>query len=151
MSSETPRSLRNIPTESLSIAQAISQRNSVSMADILRQALVSGMLIEAVRNGPDQNGSYAGLSVEYLAKSLRPRLAAPIDLLIEQGQHPYTANARTSERDTLIAPPSRQLESSRRVEAMMFDDGLADDLEGMGMGRGMSASLIGEEDISAPP
>ncbi len=97
--SENPTSLRNIPVDALSMAQAVSRRCSLSVADVLRQALVSGCLLELIKNGPDQEGNYAGFDKAYLAKSLRCHLAAPIDFLLELGEHPYQAAPSVVEHD----------------------------------------------------
>ena len=40
MMSETPTSIRNIPSDALQIAQDINRRTGLSVADVLRQAMV---------------------------------------------------------------------------------------------------------------
>lgn len=144
--SDYPVSLRNIAPEILQVAQCLSRRNGLSVADVLRLALLSGVLVEVAKAGPDQYGLYAGLDVAYLAKSLRRHLATPIDLLLEQGEHPYqgsfTAPASAS---TLPAPGSPPRVST---DPMMFDPGLGDDLETLGMGVSLSAGLVEEPAIS---
>jgi hypothetical protein len=144
MSSDKPKSLRNVPPEIMHMAQAISQRNGLSLADILRLALITGMFVEAAKAGPDAAGRYADLDVDYLATSLRRLLAAPIDLLIERQQHPYlTAGAANG-----VAPPAPgpALAGGEPLPTgtMQFDDEFADELESLGMGVGLSAELIDE-------
>jgi hypothetical protein len=47
------------------------------------------MLVEVVRLLPEQDGTIGGLQIAYLAKALRRVLGPAIDLLWEQGEHPY--------------------------------------------------------------
>jgi hypothetical protein len=84
-----PVSLRNIPKEVLHPAYAIHQHTGLSMSDVFRLALVSGMLIEATKVAPDHQGDLCGLDADDVAKALRRHLSSAIDLLLEHGQHPY--------------------------------------------------------------
>jgi hypothetical protein len=138
MSSELPTSLRNIPSEISQLALAMSRRNGLSVADVLRLALVSGMYVEVSKAGPDRAGLYAGLDVDYLARSLRRLLATPIDLLLETGQHPYQGSFAIG---AATVPSAPALVANAQHDSMMFDDALTDELEGLGMGMGLSVGL----------
>jgi hypothetical protein len=59
------------------------------MADVLRQAIVSGLLIQASSMAPGEDGMLGGMQGVMLARAQRRHLASAIDLLIEYGQHPY--------------------------------------------------------------
>ncbi len=82
-------SLRNIPKEAEQLAEVIHRQTNLSESDVCRLALVSGMLVEVVRLLPEQDGTVGGLQIAYLAKALRRVLGPAIDLLWEQGEHPY--------------------------------------------------------------
>ena len=83
--SSYPISLRNIPTEVMEIAQAIAQHTGLSIADVYRLALASGVLVEATKITPDRTGTYTGLDGDTLARALRRHLSSAIDLLIAFG------------------------------------------------------------------
>lgn len=140
-----PVSLRNIPEETLKLAHALSQHTGLSINDVLRLALVSGLLVEATRVTPNTDGSLAGLDAAYLAKALRRHLSGAIDFLIEQGQHPslgMIGKNQTNGSDTLASsqqePASGETESK---DVALFDNALGDDLETLGLGMGLSESL----------
>ena len=79
-------SLRNIPKDAERLAEAIHRQTNLSESDVCRLALMSGMLVEAARLLPEQNGTMGGMDVLHLAKALRRVLGPAIDLLWEQGR-----------------------------------------------------------------
>lgn len=128
--------LRNIPGDIVMIAEAIAQQTGLSLIDVCRVALGSGVLIEATKITPDHEGTYAGLDGAYLAKALRRHLSSAIDLLLASGEHPIANGLATqttaSEKVNLPLPiPTGEQES-------MFDPALGDDLESLGIGLGLS-------------
>lgn len=129
--SSDPRNLRNIPIEVTQIARVIAKHSGLSESDILRLALASGMLVEITKITPDRSGTYGGLHADYLAKALRRHLSSAIDFLLEQGQHPYqeTLASAPVQAPGMALPPERET---------AFDTTMADELEGLGMGIGLS-------------
>ncbi len=145
MMSENPTSIRNIPADALQIAQYINSRTGLSVADVLRQAMVVGTLIELMKAGPDQAGEYAGFEIAYLAKALRRHLAAPIDFLLEQHEHPYQGAFVVGQAAAL--PAAADLSSPVLPPAqpgMMFDDALVGELDELGLGGGLAADLMAD-------
>jgi len=130
--------LRNIPTEVVTIAEAIAQQTGLSLTAIYRLALASGVLVEATKITPDREGTYAGLDGTYLARALRRHLGSAIDLLLAYGEHPITnvsaAQAIASEKVGSL-PTDEELE-----QGSPFDSSLGDDLESLGIGLGLSQS-----------
>ena len=141
---ENPTSLRNIPPDAMQMVQFVSQRLGISIANILRMAIVSGSVIELIKAGPDQAGEYGGFSEQYLAELLRRHLAAPLDFLLQQGQHPYQ-NAFGSGGTGLpqLVPEPEQAKPSEG----MFDTALMDELDELGFGGGLSDEFM----LDAPP
>lgn len=129
-----PIMLRNIPGDIVAIAEAIAQQTGLSLADVYRLALASGVLVEATRITPDREGTYAGLDGLYLARALRRHLGSAIDLLLASGEHPIA---------NILAP---QTIASEQVgyhiktpeQESPFDSSLGDDLESLGIGLGLS-------------
>ncbi len=78
-------SLRNILLDALQLVHHLCEQTGLSIADLLRQAIVSGLLVEATKATPGQDGTLGGLEAEYLAKALRRHLSSAIDLLLEHG------------------------------------------------------------------
>lgn len=143
--SENPTSIRNIPSDALQIAQDINRRTGLSVADVLRQAMVVGTLIELMKAGPDQTGTYAGFDEAYLAKSLRRHLAAPIDFLLEQHEHPYQGAFVVGQGAAL--PATADLSSLDLLPAkpgMMFDSALVGELDDLGLGGGLAADMMAD-------
>jgi hypothetical protein len=137
-----PISLRNIPPESLLLAKAICSRTGLSLNAILRLALASGMLVEITKIAPDQAGTYGGLQPIELARALRGHLGSAIDLLMEQGQHPYSALLRQGNKREYTPEASHQealipLQVTSR-EGVIADGSMGDDLEALGIGKGLS-------------
>src|SRR5258708_35075931 len=94
----SPISLRNLPPAALEMARRLSEQTGLSQTDVLRQAIVSGLLVEASKIAPAEDGTLAGVKVDALARALRRHLAAAIDVLIEQGQHPSSLLFSSGER-----------------------------------------------------
>jgi hypothetical protein len=141
--SSSPVSLRNIPAEVMEIAQAIAQHTGLSIADVYRLALASGVLVEATKITPDRAGTYAGLSGETLARALRRHLSSAIDLLLASGELPFSilpVAARTPSRPGDSPALSSELEASPEQG---FDPALSDELASLGIGLGLSSSWDG--------
>jgi hypothetical protein len=140
-----PISLRKIPPEALKLAQELSTQTGLSIIDLLRLALASGLLIEATKVSPRADGTQGGLEGRWLAKALRRHLGAAIDLLLEYGEHPYQAmmHARPEEpphvRGRHTLPPGGT--SANRTDG---EPSLADDVDALGFGLGLSESLTQE-------
>src|SRR5579885_2480273 len=142
--SSAPISLRNIPPTALHIAQSLCHQTHLSMADLLRQALVSGLLVEATRFAPDQEGKLGGQDPAILAKALRRHLSSAIDLLIQYGELPYQGTREPEEK--------RQQEQNPRIEYLatsepgeglqiLFEPAIGDDLEMLGIGLSLAHTL----------
>lgn len=132
-------SLRNVPPELLHLAQTLSTQLGASVATVLRLALASGLLVEATKVAPDQAGTYAGLDGAVLAKALRRHLASAIDVLVEYGQHPYHAGfsaEQPAQRPNFLQPGPPTPSFAEGAEAS--DPSLGDDLEALGLGRGLA-------------
>jgi hypothetical protein len=93
-----PVSLRNTPPHALRIAHRLSEQTGLSIADLLRQAVVSGLLVEATKFAPDEDGTLGGLEAASLAKALRRHLSSAIDLLVEYGEHQYQGGMEQGEK-----------------------------------------------------
>ena len=126
--------LRNIPGDIVAIAEAIAQQTGLSLADVYRLALASGILVEATRITPDREGTYAGLDGLYLARALRRHLGSAIDLLLASGEHPIASVLATQ----TAASEKVGLHTETPKEAPPFDSSLGDDLESLGIGLGLS-------------
>jgi hypothetical protein len=146
-----PVSLRNIPPHALRIAHRLSEQTGLSMADLLRQAVVSGLLVEATKFAPDEDGTFGGLEVVYLAKALRRHLSSAIDLLVEYGEHPHQTvmgkdekpqqeNNRMLARTEALAAPQQGEEQS-----IFFENAIGDDLEMLGIGMGLAETVKSEK------
>jgi hypothetical protein len=132
--STDPRNIRNIPAEVTQIARQIARHTGLSESDVLRLALVSGILVEVTKISPDRAGTFGGLQGAYLAKALRRHLSSAIDFLLEQGQHPYQGTFAATPAAVSGAAPAPEREA-------VYDTAMADELEGLGIGLGMSSSL----------
>lgn len=140
----SPISLRNIPPHALQLAQNLCSQTGLSMADLLRQAIVSGLLVEATRYAPAQDGTLGGLEVTTLAKALRRHLSSAIDVLIEYGEYPYESGKGQREQQhhdyyqtdlhtEQPSSPQNELEPS-----MCFENALGDDLDMLGLGMSLA-------------
>lgn len=137
--SSSPVSLRNIPAEVMEIAQAIAQHTGLSLADIYRLALASGVLVEATKITPDRAGTYAGLDGEVLARALRRHLSSAIDLLLASGEHPLPACLAPGRTPSHPSEPSALSSEQESLPLLAFDPALGDELASLGIGLGLSA------------
>ena len=139
-------SLRNIPKEAEQLAEVIHRQTNLSESDVCRLALVSGMLVEVVRLLPEQDGTVGGLQMTYLAKALRRVLGPAIDLLWQQGEHPYqtilNGNGSVGTRPSLTEGPSAQTAPLQHASA---EGVMGEDLDLLGIGIGLSATLENNE------
>ncbi len=125
-----PISLRKVPPEVLKLAQELSAQTGLSINDVFRLALASGLLVEVTKVAPRPDGTHAGWEGLVLAKALRRHLVSAIDLLLEYGQHPYqttigSGNERpmpNTSRET-AAPKSQFPEYSINDDLDMLDFG----------------------------
>ena len=140
--STPPSSLRNIPPEALKLAHALSTQTGLSLSDVFRLALVSGLLVEATRVAPGPDGALAGWEGSLLAKALRRHLGSAIDLLIEHGEHPYNvvfnSENRTPHHDF---PRDRSGLPAVDEKGRPQKNAIEDDLEDLGIGFGLSTGL----------
>lgn len=136
----SPISLRNIPPHALHLAQNLCRQTGLSMADLLRQAIVSGLLVEATRYAPAQDGTLGGLEVTSLAKALRRHISSAIDVLIEYGEYSYESGKGQWERqhheyhqaDLYTEQPAPTRDEPE--PPMCFENALGDDLDMLGLG-----------------
>jgi len=138
-----PISLRNIPPDALHLAHEISRQTGLSINDVFRLALASGLLVEVTKLAPQKDGTLGGLPAASLAKSLRRHLGSAIDLLAEHGQHPHQSVIGGQQRDAEIASP-KMTTSSLLVpaeEKMFLERSIEDDLDSLGIGLGFSEAL----------
>lgn len=146
-------SLRNLPPHALHLAHRLSEQTHLSMADLLRQAVVSGLLVEATRVAPGPDGTLGGLDPATLAKTLRRSLSSAIDLLVEYGEHPYQAMMAPGERlppNHAQAHPQEPAQPKPVEEdGTFFENALGDDLEALGIGMSL-AEIGGNREASQP-
>jgi hypothetical protein len=133
-----PVSLRNIPAEVLHIAQALSTQSGLSVNAVLRLALASGILVEATKLPPAQDGTYGGVAVASLVRALRRHLGSAIDMLMEQGQHPY--HLADPGGHTAAGRIQQEYAQQKTSEGnrMPFVKSMGEDLEALGIGLGLS-------------
>jgi len=153
----SPVSLRNIPAQALHIAHRLCDQTGMSIADVLRQALVSGLLVEATKYAPGQDGTLAGLEAMHLAKALRRHLSSAIDVLLEYGQHPYQAVMRQGEiqqderRQTLLRAEEHASSQKRAEQRPFFEGTIGDDLEMLGIGMSLAETAESNRPTPKPP
>lgn len=138
-----PISLRNIPPDTLQLAHALSRQTGLSINAVFRLALASGVLVELTKVAPGMDGTYVGLDAIRLAKALRRHLASAIDLLIEQGEHPYQDALNSRNNRAFHMPPDSEQPSPQTKASGVgaFDSSLGDDLEALGIGQGISETV----------
>lgn len=141
--SSFPVSLRNIPAEVVEIAQTIAQHTGLSIADVYRLALASGVLVEATKIAPDGAGTYARLDGPTLARTLRRHLSSAIDLLLANGEHPASALLTTMAGTSRSEEPRSLSPSQEPSPEMAFDPTLGDELADLGIGLGLSSQRDG--------
>jgi hypothetical protein len=129
-----PISLRKIPPEALKLAQELSAQTGLSINDVFRLALASGLLVEVTKVAPGPDGTLAGWEGLLLAKALRRHLVSAIDLLLEYGQHPYqTTTGRGNEQP--IPNVSRETATPK---GQFLEHSINDDLDMLDFGGGLS-------------
>jgi hypothetical protein len=125
-----------LPQESRRLAQALQQHTGLSLSDVLRLALASGLLVESTKVGVMDDGTCCGLEPQALARSLRRHLASAIDLLLEYGQHPTQGPVPAGRGMRQRLEETRQAIQATPSTSQPFS--LAHDLEQLGMGFGLS-------------
>jgi len=147
----TPVSLRNIPPHALRLAHRLSEQTGLSMADLLRQAVVSGLLVEATKFAPDEEGTLGGCDPVSLAKALRRHLSSAIDLLIEYGEHPHQAVMGSGEQlqqknNRILARAETFAGNQQEGEQnSFFEHAIGDDLEMLGIGMSLAEAMESEQ------
>jgi hypothetical protein len=137
-----PVSLRNIPQDVLRVAHILSSQTGLSINAVLRLALASGILIEVTKVPPALDGTYGGLSAEQLAKALRRHLGAAVDLLMEQGQHPYQVVMHPGKPDlTSVMQQERAPMQRDNRNITTFDSSISEDLDALGIGSGLTEAI----------
>ncbi len=138
MSSRYSISISNLPPKAWETVQAISAKSGSDVAEVLRQCVVAGSLIELIKAGPDNEvGEYGGFSSTYLACLARRVLGAPIDFLLETGQHPYLATLTAGANGP--APATKKGASDAPASSFLLDQEMVEELQRLGMGGSFSA------------
>ncbi len=133
MSSTHPTSIRNIPPETWEMVQAISAKSGSDVVEVLRQCIVAGSLIELIKAGPDDEaGKYGEFSLMYLACLARRVLGAPIDFLLETGQHPYLATLTAGVN--VPTPATKKGTSDASASTLLLNQDMVEELQMLGMG-----------------
>ena len=138
-----PVSLRNIPVDALQLADAISTQTGLSVNDVFRLALASGLLIEVTKIAPKLDGTLGGIRAASLAKALRRHLGSAIDLLVEHGEHPFLNTMSNQQKDGEVAPLKMAISTPTTVleEKKFLGSSLEDDLDSLGIGIGFSETI----------
>ncbi len=145
-----PISLRHIPPAALHMADCLCQQTNLSLADLLRQALVSGLLVEATRFAPAPDGTLGGKDPASLARALRRHLGSAIDLLIEYGELPYhearglDTRAEPEQRPMPIDPEVSAAPEPEEEQSLLFENAIGEDLELLGIGVSLAAAMESE-------
>ena len=140
-----PQSLRIQPEVMALAASLAREQGDGQVAVILRQALACGILVVAASAAPDGEGRLATLEPGDLAKALRRKLAAAIDLLVEYGQLPQgvipSGEGTVSTRPS-SSPAQQAREEVRHDQASVdFHPQMGDDLQSLGIGSGLSGTV----------
>ncbi len=146
-----PISVRNIPPDSLQLAHILSVQTGLSLNAVFRLALASGLLIEATKVTPGQDGTLAGREAASLARALRRHLSSAIDLLIEYGEHPYQG---MTEQGARLPPASYRplplatdeasaLPRPAEEQSLVYENALGDDLDTLGIGMSLAETVDG--------
>ena len=136
-----PISLRKIPPEALRLAQELSAQTGLSINDVFRLALASGLLIEATKVAPRPDGTQGGLPGTWLAKALRRHLGSAIDLLVEHGQHPYQAFMNNGKREHAFRASDGATTQAVPAKDPLPERSIEEDLDMLGIGVGLSETL----------
>jgi len=138
MNKANQASISNIPPEVWKMVQAISAKSGSEETEVLRQCVVAGSLIELIKAGPDnQTGEYGGFSSAYLACLARRALGAPIDFLLETGQHPYQLTLPTLNASANSSIPETKNEAP--TPSFLLDQETVEELRGLGVGSSFAA------------
>ncbi|HLI71999.1 MAG TPA: hypothetical protein VKV19_19775 [Ktedonobacteraceae bacterium] len=138
MNSRYPISLKNIPPDAWEMVQAISAKSGAEVAEVLRQCVVTGSLIELIKAGPDDEaGKYGDFSPTYLARLTRRALGAPIDFLLETGEHPYLATLAANANGP--TPAAKKEPSGAPTARFLLDQETVNELQSLCMGESFSA------------
>jgi hypothetical protein len=145
-----PQSLR-IQPEVMALAAVIAKaQGEGQVATVLRQALSCGMLVLAASMPPDKDGTLATFDPAFLAKALRRRLAAAVDLLLEHGQLPQAIAFSPGALPAASSPyssaqrPGPEDTSTPLEDAFALDSQMSDDLDALGIGVGISGTFAQE-------
>jgi hypothetical protein len=135
-------SLRNIPKEAEQLAEAIHRKTNLSESDVCRLALIKGMLVEMANLPPEPDGTVGGLQMTDLAKALRRVLGSAIDLLWEQGEHPYQTllDGFKQTKTHQAASGGASYQTAPSLKAAV-EGSVGDDLDQLGIGIGLSETL----------
>lgn len=140
-----PISLRNLPPHALHLARRLCEQTGLSMADVLRQAIMSGLLIQASRLTPAEDGTLGGMQGATLARALRRHLASAIDLLLEYEQHPYRMAGMGESNTAQEHHPQASTKAEETPQApekgQQVGSALGNDLEMLGLDQGLSAVM----------
>lgn len=138
MSSKYPITIKNISSEAWEMVQAISEKSGSDVAEVVRQCVVAGSLIELIKAGPtNEAGKYGEFSSAYLAGLARRVLGAPIDFLLETGQHPYLPALTAGAISPMPAP--NEEETDAPASSFLLDQGMVEELQRLGVGASFSA------------
>jgi hypothetical protein len=138
MSNTHQTSIRNIPPEAWEMVQSIIAKSGSDVTEVLRQCVVAGSLIELIKAGPDDEaGQYGEFSSAYLACLARRVLGAPIDFLLETGQHPYLATLTAGVN--VPTPATKKGPSDPFASTFLLHQDMVEELQGLGMGGSFSA------------
>jgi len=132
------------------MAHALSAQTGLSLGAVLRLALGSGILVEATRVAPSGDGTYGGMAAGHLARALRRHLGSAIDLLLEQGQHPYHLAPNRQGGDDGFVRLAQDESTSRQAEAenrRVFDGSMGEELEALGIGLGLAETISQAEPL----
>jgi hypothetical protein len=139
------------------MAHRLSEQTGLSMADLLRQAVVSGLLVEATKFAPDEDGTLGGLEATSLAKALRRHLSSAIDLLVEYGEHPYQGAMEQGEKSqqennrTLAHTEEPAPLQHEEEQSSFFENAIGDDLEMLGIGMSMAETVESKGTLPKAP
>ncbi len=133
-----PFSLRKIPPDTLKLAQELSTQTGLSLNDVFRLALASGLFVEVTKVAPGPDGTLAGWEGLLLAKALRRHLGSAIDLLLEYGQHPYQATMSSGNGQPVLNASRESSTLVAQAKNQFLKRSINDDLDMLDFGDGLS-------------
>jgi hypothetical protein len=137
-----PVSLRKIPPGVVKLAQELSTQTGLSINDVFRLALASGVLIEVSKVSPRADGTFCGLPAALLAKALRPHLGSVIDLLIAYSELPYQSLMKEQPEEQTFRLPEQAMSGRETGEdEKLVQPSIGEDLDALGIGLGLSQAL----------